>query len=115
MRTIQKIHSRFIVIVNDLKTQGVIVQLALVANRTSTVVTFLLTLVASILCYLMLASMLSLTDLICSGGGGTAVGSGDDVTGDGSDGEGDLDLLRDEGGKSDGGNDNDGISDGSSE
>ncbi|GJT32033.1 hypothetical protein Tco_0922452 [Tanacetum coccineum] len=61
----------------------------------------------------MLASMLSPTDLICSGGSGTVVGSGD-VTGDGSDGEGDLDLLRDEGGKSDGGDDNDGIFDGSS-
>nr|GEY95228.1 hypothetical protein [Tanacetum cinerariifolium]GEZ18200.1 hypothetical protein [Tanacetum cinerariifolium] len=65
----------------------------------------------------MLASMLSPTDSICSSGGGTVVGGGD--------GEGDLDLLRDEDGKSDGdgeednvksdgGDDNDGISDGSS-
>ncbi|GJX76996.1 hypothetical protein Tco_0323807 [Tanacetum coccineum] len=64
-----------------------------------------------------LASMSSLTDSICSGGGGTAA--------DGGDGEGDLDLLQDEDGKSDGGgedddvksdggDDNDGISDGSS-
>ncbi|GJV15560.1 hypothetical protein Tco_1269972 [Tanacetum coccineum] len=62
-----------------------------------------------------LASMLSPTDSICSGGG-------DDDTNDGCDGEGDLDLLRDEDGKSDGSgedddvksDDNDGISDGSS-
>ncbi|GJY05113.1 hypothetical protein Tco_0371053 [Tanacetum coccineum] len=67
--------------------------------------------------------MSSLTDSICSGGGGTAVGGGDGDTDDGSDGESDLDLLRDEDGKSDGGgedddvksnggDDNDGIYDG---
>ncbi|GKG27888.1 hypothetical protein Tco_0406215, partial [Tanacetum coccineum] len=66
-------------------------------------------------------SMSFLTDSICSGSGGIIVGGGDD----GSDGEGDLDLLQYEDGKSDGdgedddvksdgGDDNDGISNGSS-
>ncbi|GKF77546.1 hypothetical protein Tco_0230016 [Tanacetum coccineum] len=67
-----------------------------------------------------LARMVSMsfpTDSICSGGGGTAVSGGD--------GEGNLDLLpdtdgksdgggEDDDGKSDGGDDNDGISDSSS-
>ncbi|GJU38734.1 hypothetical protein Tco_1191691 [Tanacetum coccineum] len=48
-------------------------------------------------------SMSSPTDSICSGGDGTAVGGGDGDTDDGSGDEGDLDLLRDENGKSDGG------------
>ncbi|GJW10760.1 zf-CCHC domain-containing protein [Tanacetum coccineum] len=67
--------------------------------------------------------MSSPTDSIYYGGGGTTVGGGDGDTDDGSDGEGDLDLLRDKDGKSDGGgedddvksdggDDNDGISDG---
>nr|GEX96418.1 hypothetical protein [Tanacetum cinerariifolium]GEY16165.1 hypothetical protein [Tanacetum cinerariifolium] len=71
------------------------------------------------------ASMSSLTNSICSGGGDTAVGGGDGDTDDGSNGEGYLDLLRAEDGKSDGsgkdddvksdgGDDNDGISDESS-
>ncbi|GKE53134.1 hypothetical protein Tco_1488290 [Tanacetum coccineum] len=70
-------------------------------------------------------SMSSPTNSICYGGGGTVVGGGDGDTNDGSDGESDLDLLQDEDGKSDGGgedddvnsndgDDNDGISDGSS-
>ncbi|GJR88588.1 hypothetical protein Tco_0212599 [Tanacetum coccineum] len=66
-------------------------------------------------------SMSSSTNSMCSGGGG-ATGGGDG----GSDGEGDLDLLRDEDGKSEGdgedddgksgsgGEDDDGISNGSS-
>nr|GEU84278.1 hypothetical protein [Tanacetum cinerariifolium] len=69
--------------------------------------------------------MLSPTDSTCSGVGGTVVGGGDGDIDDDSDGEGDLDLLRDKVGnsdgggegddvKSDGGDDNDGISDGSS-
>nr|GEU33253.1 hypothetical protein [Tanacetum cinerariifolium] len=61
-----------------------------------------------------LASMSSSTDLICSGGGGTTVVGGDGDTYDGSHGEGYLDLLRDEDGKSDGGGENDDVkSDGS--
>ncbi|GJX91683.1 hypothetical protein Tco_0345009 [Tanacetum coccineum] len=62
-------------------------------------------------------SMSFRTDSICSDGGGTTVGGGD--------GDGNLDLLRDkdgksdgggedDDGKSDGGDDNDGIFDGSS-
>ncbi|GKE20740.1 hypothetical protein Tco_1432252, partial [Tanacetum coccineum] len=43
------------------------------------------------------------TDSICSGDGGTAVGGGDGDIDNGNNGEGDLDLLRDEDGKSDGG------------
>ncbi|GKF09984.1 hypothetical protein Tco_0044208 [Tanacetum coccineum] len=69
-------------------------------------------------------SMSSPIDSISSGGG-TAISGGEGDTNDGSDGEGDLDLLRDEDGKSngggedddvksDGGDDNDGISDESS-
>ncbi|GJS68757.1 hypothetical protein Tco_0683322 [Tanacetum coccineum] len=73
-----------------------------------------------------LAYMSSPTDSICFGSGGTAVGGGDGDTDDGNDGEGDLDLLRAKDGKSgggggkddevksDGGDDNDGISDESS-
>nr|GEY66618.1 hypothetical protein [Tanacetum cinerariifolium] len=72
-----------------------------------------------------MVSMSSPIDSICYGGDGTAVGGGDGDTDDGSGDEGDLDLLRDEDGKSnggdedddgksDGGDDNDGISDGSS-
>ncbi|GJV23761.1 hypothetical protein Tco_1376456 [Tanacetum coccineum] len=72
-----------------------------------------------------LALIYSLIDSICSGGGGTTAGDGDGDTNDGSDGEGNLDLLQDEDGKSDGGgkdddvksdggDDNDGISDESS-
>ncbi|GJQ97706.1 hypothetical protein Tco_0008845 [Tanacetum coccineum] len=70
-------------------------------------------------------SMSSPTDSICSGGDGTTVGGGDGDTDDGSCDGGDMDLLRDENGKSDGGgkdddgksdggDDNDGISNGSS-
>ncbi|GKA52283.1 hypothetical protein Tco_0745479 [Tanacetum coccineum] len=70
-------------------------------------------------------SMSSLIDSICSVDGGTTVGGGDGDTDDGSVGKGDLDLLGDEDGKSDGGgedddvksdggDDNDGISDESS-
>ncbi|GJX20322.1 putative reverse transcriptase domain-containing protein [Tanacetum coccineum] len=70
-------------------------------------------------------SMLSPTDSICSGDSGTAIGGGDGGGTAVGGGEGDLDLLRDEDGKSDGdgevndiksdgGDDNDGISDGSS-
>nr|GEV14264.1 hypothetical protein [Tanacetum cinerariifolium] len=73
----------------------------------------------------MLASKSSPTDSICFGGGGTVVGGGDGDTNDGSDGEGDPDLLQDEDSKNDGGgedddvksnggDDNDGISNGSS-
>ncbi|GKD84996.1 hypothetical protein Tco_1356150 [Tanacetum coccineum] len=47
--------------------------------------------------------MSSPIDSISSGGGGTAVGGGEGNTNDGSDDEGDLDLLRDEDGKSNGG------------
>ncbi|GJV03322.1 hypothetical protein Tco_1336891 [Tanacetum coccineum] len=69
--------------------------------------------------------MSSSTDTICYASGGTAAGGGDGDTYSGSDGEGDLKLLQDKDGKSDGdgedddgksvsgGEDDDGISDGS--
>nr|GEW65731.1 hypothetical protein [Tanacetum cinerariifolium] len=44
---------------------------------------------------------------ICSGGGGTAVGGGDGNIDDGSNGEGDLDLLRDDDGQSNNGGEDD--------
>ncbi|GKF21385.1 hypothetical protein Tco_0070023 [Tanacetum coccineum] len=59
--------------------------------------------------------MSSLINSTCSSCGGTAIdggdgnGDSDSDTDGGSDCEGDLDLLRDEGGKSDGGDDNDGL------
>ncbi|GJV27771.1 hypothetical protein Tco_0889069 [Tanacetum coccineum] len=61
-------------------------------------------------------SMSTPTDSIWSGGGGTAIGGGggDGDTDDGSDVEGDLDLLQDKDGKSDGGGEDDDVkSDGS--
>ncbi|GJT13739.1 hypothetical protein Tco_0860781 [Tanacetum coccineum] len=93
----------------------IVVQLALVAQRASTV-----GVIVSCMAYAKLTRRVSMsfpTDSICSDGGGTAVGGGY--------GEGDLDLLRDkdgksdgdsedDDGKSDGGDDNDGISDRSS-
>ncbi|GJX56085.1 hypothetical protein Tco_0285982 [Tanacetum coccineum] len=52
-------------------------------------------------------SMSSPTDSIYYGGGGNAVCGGAGDTDDDSDGEGDLDILRDEDGKSDGGGEDD--------